>query len=54
METGQMVKWVIGGRERRGIFMQQENNQAEVMCISFEGVYMAVKTLVALELLQKA
>jgi hypothetical protein len=45
-ETGDLVYWVIDGKKRTGIFIQQLGDLSEVMCTSFEGTAMAIKTKV--------
>lgn len=51
-ETGDLVYWVIDGKKRTGIFIQQLGDLSEVMCTSFQGAAMAIKTKVINELLQ--
>lgn len=46
MEIGDRVKWQIHGKFREGILRQDLGDKAEVICIKFQDVSMAIKTIV--------
>lgn len=50
--VGDIVSWVISNKKRKGIFQKIQNGKAVVMCTECDGVPMAIKCFVDIDLIQ--